>query len=177
MQINNQNGFTLIEIIITFTILTIVVTGMLTFFSQAYSYTTKNQNKTIAINVARGASAFMKNQDFTELKGLFSATSSCSITDTDSNGLNELTLYVGILNDLYHYRCSPFTQDNQIVVNDTVYQASVVLEETNELIIEQNDSSDGTKAFLLPFTVYVMWENRGEQQISLEGAIVDEALR
>lgn len=64
----SSKGFTLLEVLASITILSIVAIGMFSFFTNAMQYTTYNQDKTVAINIARGVLAYMERLDFTELK-------------------------------------------------------------------------------------------------------------
>ncbi|KYD32806.1 PulJ/GspJ family protein [Parageobacillus toebii] len=61
-------GFTLLEVLASITILSIVAIGMFSFFTNAMKYTTYNQDKTVAINIARGVLAYMERLDFTDLE-------------------------------------------------------------------------------------------------------------
>ncbi|TXK91987.1 prepilin-type N-terminal cleavage/methylation domain-containing protein, partial [Parageobacillus sp. SY1] len=64
----SSKGFTLLEVLASITILSIVAIGMFSFFTNAMQYTTYNQDKTVAINIARGVLAYMERLDFTALK-------------------------------------------------------------------------------------------------------------
>jgi prepilin-type N-terminal cleavage/methylation domain-containing protein len=66
--IGHANGFTLLEVLLSITILSTVAIGMFYFFTNAMKYTTYNQGKTVAINIARGGLAYMERLDFAALK-------------------------------------------------------------------------------------------------------------
>ncbi|REK55778.1 MAG: pilus assembly protein PilV [Geobacillus sp.] len=68
LSLRSSKGFTLLEVLASITILSIVAIGMFSFFTNAMQYTTYNQDKTVAINIARGVLAYMERLDFTELK-------------------------------------------------------------------------------------------------------------
>lgn len=57
--LSSSKGLTLIEVLVSLTILSIILLGIMNFFNQAYSYTNSNQKKTAAINVARNALTYM----------------------------------------------------------------------------------------------------------------------
>ncbi|MBA2878532.1 prepilin-type N-terminal cleavage/methylation domain-containing protein [Anoxybacillus kamchatkensis] len=59
-----ERGFTLIEVLLSIVILSFVVSGMFMFFTNAMTYTTYNQSKTVAINIARGVIHYMEQLDF-----------------------------------------------------------------------------------------------------------------
>jgi len=73
--LKNRRGLTLLEVLLSITILGIVVTSFLSFFNHAYSYTKKNEDKTVGINVARNVLNFFEQQDYTKIKtAYFSGT-------------------------------------------------------------------------------------------------------
>ncbi|MGG0716307.1 type II secretion system protein [Robertmurraya massiliosenegalensis] len=63
-----EKGLTLIEVLISITILGIIMTSFLSFFNQAYSYTKTNEDKTVGINVARNVLYYFEQQDFKKIK-------------------------------------------------------------------------------------------------------------
>lgn len=65
---HNENGLTLIEVLLSITILGIVATTFLSFFSNAYSYTKMNEDKTVGINVARNILNFFEQQDYEKMR-------------------------------------------------------------------------------------------------------------
>ena len=69
--LRNQTGLTLLEVLLSITILGIVLISFLSFFNQAYSYTNKNENKTIGINVARNVLYYIEQQDFTSIEKIY----------------------------------------------------------------------------------------------------------
>lgn len=60
----DKHGFTLIEVLLSIVILSFVVSGMFMFFTHAMTYTTYNQSKTVAVNIARGVIHYMERLDF-----------------------------------------------------------------------------------------------------------------
>ncbi|SFA94717.1 prepilin-type N-terminal cleavage/methylation domain-containing protein [Cohnella sp. OV330] len=66
-----EEGFSLIEVLAAITILSIVSLAMTAFFIQAMSYAKGNQNKTVAVNLARNALFFVEKQSFETMKGYF----------------------------------------------------------------------------------------------------------
>ncbi|MDI4644313.1 type IV pilus modification PilV family protein [Cohnella hashimotonis] len=66
-----EEGFSLIEVLAAITILSIVSLAMTAFFIQAMSYAKGNQNKTVAVNLARNALFFVEKQSFDEFNKYF----------------------------------------------------------------------------------------------------------
>lgn len=60
----NERGFTLIEVLLSIVILSFVMGGMFMFFTNAMTYTSYNQSKTVAVNIARGVVHYMARLDF-----------------------------------------------------------------------------------------------------------------
>ncbi|MBE2939176.1 prepilin-type N-terminal cleavage/methylation domain-containing protein [Anoxybacillus flavithermus] len=60
----NERGFTLIEVLLSVVILSFVMGGMFMFFTNAMTYTSYNQSKTVAVNIARGVVHYMARLDF-----------------------------------------------------------------------------------------------------------------
>ena len=67
-NLQNQSGFTLVEVLLSITLLGIVLISFLGLFNQAYSYTNKNENKTVGINVARNVLYYFEQQDYTAIE-------------------------------------------------------------------------------------------------------------
>ncbi|MDQ0156131.1 type IV pilus modification PilV family protein [Robertmurraya andreesenii] len=69
--LKNRRGLTLLEVLLSITILGIVVTSFLSFFNHAYSYTKKNEDKTVGINVARNVLNYFEQQDYGKIKDTY----------------------------------------------------------------------------------------------------------
>ncbi len=86
----NERGFTLLEVLLSITILGIVIISFLSFFNQAYSYTKKNEDKTVGINVARNVLYYMEQQDYTRMKSYLGTNleKEIDITSCENSTLN-----------------------------------------------------------------------------------------
>jgi prepilin-type N-terminal cleavage/methylation domain-containing protein len=73
-KLNGQKGFTLLEVLAAVTILSVASLAMTSFFVQAMSYSKKNENKTVAVNLARNALFFLEKQDFARFDVYLSKT-------------------------------------------------------------------------------------------------------
>ncbi|NNV05547.1 prepilin-type N-terminal cleavage/methylation domain-containing protein [Geobacillus sp. C56-T2] len=64
-----STGFTLVETLLSIALLSAVVIGLFSFFTNAMTYTADNERRTVAINLARGAANyFEKNTNFASLQ-------------------------------------------------------------------------------------------------------------
>ena len=68
---NSENGLTLIEVLISISILGILLIVFMRFFLQAGTFTNLNEKRTVGINVARNALMFMEKQNFLKVKNDF----------------------------------------------------------------------------------------------------------
>lgn len=65
---SNKNGFTLIEVLLSLTLIFLIVFPLFGFFLQAYGYTMESKNKTIAVNIARNVVNYMEKQNIYVMK-------------------------------------------------------------------------------------------------------------
>ncbi|RKP57218.1 type II secretion system protein [Cohnella endophytica] len=84
--IRDEEGFTLLEILGAITILSVASLAMTGFFVNAMSHAKGNQNKTVVVNLARNALAFVEKQDFEQFKGYFSKHPSLTTMGCNKNG-------------------------------------------------------------------------------------------
>ncbi|WP_066365608.1 prepilin-type N-terminal cleavage/methylation domain-containing protein [Neobacillus fumarioli] len=70
-RLQNSRGLTLIEVLVSITILGIITTAFLSYFTQAYSYTKKNQDQTVGINIARNVLYYMEQQNYQSIKNQY----------------------------------------------------------------------------------------------------------
>ncbi|MBD7967684.1 type IV pilus modification PilV family protein [Paenibacillus gallinarum] len=73
VQIQKEEGFTLVEVLAATIILSIVSLVVVSYFMNAHSYAKSNQNKTVMVNLARNALVYLEKQDFTKMEEYFKA--------------------------------------------------------------------------------------------------------
>lgn len=147
--VKNKKGFTLIEVLLSITILGVVTIGMLSLFTQAYSYTKMNENRTVAINVARNALIYMERQDFDLIKNFVSATSItyqefCTTLDTQNRLACEAVLkptinnvvYDNIKISLYKYNKENLTESERNQLNGYLIGITVTVDVNPAIVIE-----------------------------------------
>lgn len=68
--IEKNGGFTLIEVLVSITIFSIILLGMMTFFTNGLSYVKENESKTVATQVARNVMNYIEKQDYRVMEGI-----------------------------------------------------------------------------------------------------------
>lgn len=145
---DNDRGFTLLEVLLSVTILSIVIISFLAFFNQAYSYTKQNEDKTVFINVARNVLYYMEQQDYTAMNAYLGNDSTKEITFDDCT---KLTLRAG--------NCEDFFGSKANIVNSTDVTTTVQLNKHDDLPSQ-----------LISVTVFVKW-NDNKREASVKGVI------
>ncbi|MFE8696894.1 prepilin-type N-terminal cleavage/methylation domain-containing protein [Cytobacillus sp. FJAT-53684] len=162
--LSSSKGLTLIEVLLSLTILGIILMGSMKFFSQAYSYTNMNQKKTAAINVARNALMYIEKDNFIVIRDTFE-------NKTDE----ELSIY--ICKDKY----SKFWKEddidsscNPIKINNVEYKVMIRADKDELDKVNYNE----IRSYYFPLTAYVTWTINGKENSTvLEGAIKSEDIR
>ncbi|WP_080844597.1 type II secretion system protein [Cytobacillus gottheilii] len=167
--LSSTKGLTLIEVLASLTILSIVLIGIMSFFTQAFSYTSKNETKTAAINVARNALMYIENQSFIEVREKFSSSNS-------TNPNEEVRIFICSNNEGEQYKLFwkgdvPSTACSPITVNNIEYDVRITSNYAS-------DYKEDKKDYFVPLKAVVTW-NDGDTQKSteVEGAIQSEDIR
>lgn len=169
--LSSTKGLTLIEVLASLTILSIILIGIMTFFTQAFSFTNKNETKTAAVNVARNALMYIENQSFIEVREQFSNSDSVNQNDKvnificeNEDGKEQYQLHWN-LNSSTPSGCKPIT------VNNVEYDVEIT----------SNYSSDYKKDnenYFVPLKAVVTWNDGNSQKSTeVEGAIQSEDIR
>ncbi|GKU81452.1 prepilin-type N-terminal cleavage/methylation domain-containing protein [Niallia sp. NCCP-28] len=156
---SSAKGLTLIEVLVSLTILSIILLGIMNFFNQAYSYTNSNQKKTAAVNVARNAASFMEQSSFIQIKTIVEKHPNVtgSLVICDNSGYAIKWSHESSSNNL----CKP------IIINNISYHVEILPK------LDEKYTS-----YFIPFHVKVNWSvNKKNYNTSVEGAIKSEDLR
>lgn len=181
-KLQHQEGITLIEVLLSITILGIILLTFMHFFLQAGTFTNANQKKTVAVNVARNALMFMEKQNFLVLKDDF-----LKINDGEASS-SDHSLHLKICNNQYEYKnekinagCEP------IKINNVPYEVLVSTDNMDDCYngnsktpnqSESNKNKKSTCNYYIPIKVEVRWAvNDKEYQTSVEGTVKSEDLR
>ncbi len=136
-----ERGFTLVEVLLSVTILGIIFLSILALFHNTYDYSKRNESKTVGINVARNVLNYIENQDFITIKNKYFPNSSApeEILITRDSCKN-----------------SPFPADScenmfETIINNVTYEATVTLKKHQETDLQN---------YLIPIEVKINWNNR-----------------
>lgn len=163
----DENGFTLIEVLISITILGIVATSFLSFFNNAYSYTKINEDKTVGINVARNILNFFEQQDYSKIKKAYLSNSIPEKIITIENCSDQVQLKVDspsedVFSDLE--ACKRFLTPEKNKVNNVVFTPTVKY--TRDL--STTETKPNLENQLIGVEIKVEWNN---QSTSVKGLI------
>ncbi|CAM4423262.1 PulJ/GspJ family protein [Paenibacillus tarimensis] len=177
-QRSGEEGFTLIEIMLSVVILSIVGLTMTGFFAQSLANAKGNQSKTVMVNLARNALFYIEKQSFDKLAGYFDLR-------------DEAEHHPSLTSELCRpAACSVYSAlvDHPEVlaavlnptVNGITYQ--IMIEYQDGLHKQMRDSADrkAIAPYLIPVKVTV--KNAAEPDnkrgwTEVEGYITDEAIR
>ncbi|MBB6282825.1 type IV pilus modification PilV family protein [Geobacillus subterraneus] len=197
LSFSYKDGFTLIETLLAITLLSGAAIGLFYFFTNAMTYTSYNQGRTVAINIARGVAAYMEKLDFSALE------------QHVRQSTNEQTPFVKLTGaDCEHAAIFPEpdacraqfapTINNVIYDNGRVAVFLIPYERTHwerlassppegvprslrERISEEAEkvrqSEPGLGEYALKMYVIVRWGDRSEEAEWVEGVIIDETIR
>ncbi|PLT43563.1 hypothetical protein B8V81_1994 [Paenibacillus pasadenensis] len=186
-RVNEEQGFTLLEIMASIVILSVVALTLSGFFVQAMSYSKQNQSKTIAVHLARNALASIQKEPFVPLRDYLAvpdAGGSYAVLD-GSRCESDCADYAELVRDpavLLHVL--------RPEVNGVAYvvRISYQPELTPYLDIGPDAEDEGRSAaaggaealsaYLLPVQVEVAAETGGRSDsVRVEGYLTDETIR
>ncbi|MGD6802449.1 type IV pilus modification PilV family protein [Rossellomorea aquimaris] len=160
----NNQGLTLIEVLVSVTLLSTVLLVFLNFFFQAGTYTNMNQKKTVAVNVARNALMHMESQSFLEVKRKFSEVNEGTASPDDH--LLNLKLCDDTRYETFGNEESPPVTCEDIPINGTSYKVTIKSKASQEL------------DYYIPITAEVRWTaNDKEFDTSVGGTVKSEDIR
>lgn len=191
-----SRGFTLIEVLASIVILSTVAAGIFLFFTNAMKYTTYNQGKTVAVNVARGVLAYMERLDFTTLQQYVQTdmattnkpyteinASNCRSSLFESEQVCQAILRPTMNNVVYdetrlHVFVVPYndvTQWDAFVQSPPAEFPASLKKKIAAETIENQDVN--LQKYLLKVFVIVRWGDDDDKAEWLEGVIANETIR
>lgn len=146
-----QEGFTLVEVLASITILGIITITTMTFFTQSYDYTKRNQSKTVGINVARNVMNYFDQLEFNELYKQYGIASldpdGTKITLSDCK--TRPSLYTTTCSEILQPTINNYKYDTEITLKK--YISSPEIEENNSYKLDEN---------LIEIEVKVVWDDK-----------------
>jgi len=197
LSFSHKEGFTLIETLLAITLLSGVVIGLFYFFTNAMTYTSYNQGRTVAINIAHGVAAYMEKLDFSALEqhvrqSANEQTPFVKLTDADCENAA-----IFPEPDACRAQFSP-TINNVIYDNGRIAVFLIPYERTlwerlsasppeefprslrkriREEAEKVQQSDSGLGQYVLKMYAIVHWGDRSEEAEWVEGVITDETIR
>lgn len=174
-KLQNQQGMTIIELLVSLVILTILFTGAMQFFPQSYSYTRVNQSKTVGTNVARNALQYMQGQSFLKVKKEFESPNESRVLKLY---ICERTLSSNAEEKYYQYQDQTLpipSNCGDIRINNLNYKVTI----TRKSVLKSSSNSDPNyDSSIIPLQIDVNWtRNNIDLRTKIEGDLVSEDIR
>ncbi|CAI6040843.1 type IV pilus modification PilV family protein [Cohnella sp. JJ-181] len=171
-----EDGFSLLEVLAAIVILSVVSLAMTAFFIQAMTYAKGNQNKTVAVNLARYGLFFMEKVNYQTYKTYFASQPTLSPEGCEK--LNIVTCGAdGAKAELFNKTPNMWEALNP-TVNGRQYRIAV---EFQDDFWETNKDKANLADYLLPIKVSAWDISRGPDDArgsaEVEGYITDEKIR
>lgn len=186
VQIKDEQGFTLVEVLAAILTLSIVSLLVVSYFMNAHTYAKSNQNKTVMVNLARNALFYMEKQDFSKMEEYFTAEdgtvrtiegSSCTAVDTCA--YSSLFTRVGSLPGVLNPKVN--NVQYELVISYQKNLREQLDEDTSGLDQLADRNGNGSLAsYLIPVKVTVIGPGgprAKESEVVVEGYITDEKIR
>jgi prepilin-type N-terminal cleavage/methylation domain-containing protein len=178
---NDNKGLTLIELLVSITILGIVLLSFMNFFLQAGTYTNLNQKKTVAINVARNVMMFMEKQSYLDTRNFFYEVNS---GDTAPDQKYYKLYICNHEYQIFENDKAPCKNSSLISINDLDYTANIFSESVPGFIKDEENTASGKtdviqqSDYYIPITVEIRWKiDDREYHTELDGKIKSEDIR
>ena len=142
-----EEGFTLIEVLVSIAILGIISISVLAFFTQSYDYTKKNESKTVGINVARNVINYFDQLNYDELYSQY---------HFDKPG--DISAFLTA--DDCKSRPSFYTSSCSAILEPTINNVDYKTEITLSRYTNENDHADFMKQNLIRIEVKVIWKDK-----------------
>ncbi|USB33676.1 type II secretion system protein [Paenibacillus sp. YPG26] len=176
---SKDQGFSLIEVLAAITILSVVALVLSSYFTNSLSYSKKNQNKTIMVNLARNALFYMEKQSFSGLSEYFARTDTLKCTKKAEDAAQDCSGPadgLGTKEDIVRGVLNP-------TVNGISYNVSVQYQKDlheNMKHSADDETKRSSAKYLLPVKVIVqgLGDNGSRaNETVVEGYITDETIR
>ncbi|MGD7044129.1 type IV pilus modification PilV family protein [Jeotgalibacillus proteolyticus] len=162
---SNNKAFSLLEVLVSITLLNIIVFSLLTFFLNSYQFTFSNQDNTVGVNVAKNVVTYIENQDFQHVRDYF-----------HQQGLSELELTIdscsAVINGSLLFGQEEICRSNfSPVINNQTYSVFVTLTEFEG---SNEQETEEMKSELIPIEASVQWERKRMEEVLVRGVLRNE---
>lgn len=157
--LSQESGLTLIEVLLSMTILGIIFISVMNLFSQSYTYTKANEDKTVGINVARNVLNYMEHVPF---KNMQTELGNDPANPQNADPNKELVFTIN--------SCSNpnlFEED----VCKGIFETKLNNMKFSTTITVRNHKEEDYRSYLIPVEVKVVW---GDKSATVRGYIKDE---
>ncbi|WP_050615935.1 prepilin-type N-terminal cleavage/methylation domain-containing protein [Bacillus testis] len=158
----NKKGFTLLEVLLAVALLGVITITVMGFFSQTFHFAKQNENRTVAVNVARSVLNYAESQDFESMNNLLSANGTIG-----KNG--EKTIQITADNcqmlGLSGVNCQKRIDSK---INDVIYIGTITIASRQPT---NNRTDASLYKYLLDAKVEIKWN---KQDITVKGVIKNE---
>lgn len=161
---NEQNGFTLLEVLLSLTILSVVVIGLMSFFHNSYNYVNENEDKAIATQIARNVMNYAEKQNYNKFEGYLSYE-----VDTNEN------IHIIPLDKSFCDKKVTINKNSSSPANDSTVDDILLFDNADRCqsilnpVINNQSYSDNTA-----ITIYLMKYNDQETLSALSSLINDD---
>lgn len=186
----NERGFTLIEVLLSVVILSFVMGGMFMFFTNAMTYTSYNQSKTVAVNIARGVVHYMARLDFQPIASYVNdhVTQQTPFIRLDASSCSNTSIFPDetVCKAVFSPTVNNVTYDEEdvqawlIPYNQTIWSQiknnppSEFPDRLKQTIQQEKEMAEDVSNYLLRLYVTVRSNN---EVIVLKGVIANESIR
>ncbi|MFS0780739.1 prepilin-type N-terminal cleavage/methylation domain-containing protein [Bacillus sp. 1P06AnD] len=160
--IRNDKAFTLLEVLLAVALLGIATITIMGFFSQSFLFAKQNENRTVAVNVARNVLNYVESQDFEDMNKLLAAQGTLGKQ-------GEKTIEITADNCRILHLGGDYCQKRiNSKINDVIYKGTITIANRQYT----NDSSNSSLyKYLLDAKVEIEWN---KQEMTVEGVIKNE---
>ncbi|KIL46217.1 type IV pilus modification PilV family protein [Jeotgalibacillus campisalis] len=162
---SNNKAFSLLEVLVSITLLNIIVFSLLTFFLNSYQFTFSNQDNTVGANAAKNAVTYVESQDFHRVREYFSlqGAEKLELTIDSCSALINGTLLFD-----HEESCRSIFAPT---INNQTYGVNVKLSEYEGA--NETETAE-MKTELISIEATVQWERKRLEEVLVRGVLRNE---
>lgn len=145
--LRDESGVSLLEVLLSMTILGIIFISVMNLFSQSYTYTKANEDKTVGINVARNVLYYMEQVPFKNMQDELA---------NDPNKPQDLKDQKLIFTNDSCSKSNLFNED----VCKGIFETKLNNMKFSTTVTVQNHQEAESRDYLIPVEVTVKWSDK-----------------